>query len=453
MIFQSLKSIVLRFSASLYLALAVCFAFAGAAHADLSIDITKSEFDPIRIAVPKFTSDDAAVASIADAMADVISANLERSGLFDVLDPASFTSAQRDISYQPTFADWRVIKAQGLVVGRVIRKPNSSLTVEYRLWDIYGEAQLEGLRLGTASDNWRRIAHQISDSIYKRLTGEAGYFDSRIVFIDESGPKVNRTKRLKIMDQDGANVKSLLAGSAMALTPRFERSAQKIAYLSYESGRPEVYLMDIETNGREKLGAFEGMTTSPRFSPDGNKLLLTQIRRGNSEIFEFDLIHRTSKQLTNAPGIDTSPSYNPKGNKIVFNSDRGGKPQIYIMGADGRKPKRISFGKGRYTAPVWSPRGDKIAFTKSHAGRFHIGVMNIDGSGEKLLTDSYLDEGPTWAPNGRVILFTREGRGQNGRSQIWSVDLTGRNMRKVPTPSGASDPAWSPLLPTQRRGR
>ena len=428
-----------------------CLCFAGAANAQLSIDITKSEFDPIRIAVTDFQSDDVRTQQIAEDIAGVIRANLERSGLFDVLEPAGFIGTAPDIRYQPTFADWRVIKAQGLVVGRIVRQSDSRLSVEYRLWDVYGESQLEGLRLGTSPDNWRRIAHQISDSIYKRLTGEDGYFDSRIVYIAESGPKTNRTKRLSIMDQDGANVKALLTGPGMVLTPRFDRNAQKIAYLSYEGRRPEVYLMDIETGRREKLGAFKGMTTSPRFSPDGRKLVFTQMNRGNSEIYSFDLASRTSTRLTNSPGIDTSPSYSADGKKIVFNSDRGGKPQLYVMNADGKNVKRISFGKGRYTAPVWSPRGDKIAFTKSGGGKFSIGVMNTDGSGERTLSSSYLDEGPTWAPNGRVVLFTREGRGTGGVSRVYSVDLTGRNLRKVPTPTGASDPAWSPLLPTRSR--
>ena len=426
------------------------FLTSAVARAELSIDITKSEFDPIRIAVTDLSSEDARTAKIASDISQVIRADLERSGLFDVLDPAGFAAATPDIRYQPAFADWRVIKAQGLVVGRVVRNSDSRFTVEYRLWDVYGEAQLEGLRLGTTPDNWRRVAHQIADSIYQRLTGEAGYFDSRIVYIAESGPKTDRTKRLSIMDQDGANVKPLMSGRGMTLTPRFDRGAQKIAYLSYERRRPEVYLMDIETGAREKLGVFEGMTTSPRFSPDGTRLVLTQINRGNSDIYEYNLSSRQTRKLTNAPGIDTSPSYSADGKRVVFNSDRGGKPHIYIMNSDGSNVRRISFGNGRYTAPVWSPRGDKIAFTKSDGGRFHIGVMDVDGKNERLLTDSYLDEGPTWAPNGRVLLFTREGRGAKGQSRIWSVDLTGRNLRKVPTPTGASDPAWSPLLPTKR---
>ncbi|HHL42981.1 MAG TPA: Tol-Pal system protein TolB, partial [Hellea balneolensis] len=360
----------------------------------------------------------------------------------------SFIETQTDINYQPRFADWRIINAKALVSGRIVRENENRLRVEFRLWDIYGGKQLDGLRFATTPDNWRRIAHKISDSIYKKLTGEAGYFDSRIVYISESGPKTDRHKRLAIMDQDGANPQFLLSGADLVLTPRFSPSAQTITYLSWETGKSQVYLLDIETGRRELLGNFPNMTISPRFSPDGKKLIFSMIKRGNSDIYVMDLRSRSTTRLTTSPAIDVSPSFSPDGRKIVFNSDRGGSPQIYVMNADGSNVKRLSFGEGRYTAPVWSPRGDLVAFTKSNKGKFHIGVMNAkDGKGERLLTDSYLDEGPTWSPNGRVILFTREGRGRSGRPSIWSIDLSGRNLRKVETPGSASDPAWSPILP------
>ncbi len=418
-----------------------------AANAQLEIDITQGNLEPAPIAVPNFTADDAVTAQIGADMAEVIRANLNRSGLFRSLDPASFLETQTDINYKPTFADWRVIKAEALVSGRIVRESPSRLRVEFRLWDVYRGTQLSGLRFATTPDNWRRIAHKVSDSIYEKLTGETGYFDSRIVFVDERGPKTNRLKRLAIIDQDGANPQYLLTGSDIVLTPRYSPNAQKITFMSYESIVPQIYILDIETGQRELLGNFPGMTFSPRFSPDGNTMLLTLFRRGNSDLYTMDLGSRSTKRLTSSPGIDVSGSYAPGGDKIVFNSDRGGSPQLYTMSADGANVRRISFGNGRYSAPVWSPRGDKIAFSKSSGGKFSIGVMNPDGSGERILTESYLDEGPTWSPNGRVILFSRETRGTNGRSEVWSVDLTGRNLRKVRTPGNASDPAWSPLLP------
>lgn len=417
------------------------------AQAQLAIDITKGNIDPAPIAVPDFISADPRGRQIGKDLAEVVRADLTRSGLFRSLDPNSFIETQANVDYAPTFADWRVIKAEALVSGRIVIESDSRMRVEFRLWDIFGGEQLAGLRLAATPDNWRRMAHKVSDAIYSQLTGETGYFDSRIVFIDETGPKVNRKKRLAIMDQDGANAQYLLTGPSTVITPRFSPSTQKITYMSYENVIPAIYLLDIETGRRELLGSFPGMTFAPRFSPDGTQMLLTLVKKGNSDIYVMDLRSRSTTQLTNHPSIDVSASFAPDGKGIVFNSDRGGKPQLYTMRADGSSVKRISFGDGRYNAPVWSPRGDKIAFVKSHKGKFHIGVMNTDGTGERMLTESYLDEGPTWSPNGRVILFSRETRGQSGKSQIWSVDLTGTNLQQVPTPTAASDPAWSPLLP------
>ena len=431
----------------LTLALAAAGLSTPAAFAQLSIDITKGNIDPTPIAVPDFMSTDARGQQIGRDLAEVVRADLERSGLFRALDPNSFIEKQTNIDYAPTFADWRVIKSEALVSGRIVMESDSRMRVEFRLWDIFGGEQLSGLRLAATPDNWRRMAHKVSDAIYSQLTGESGYFDSRIVFIDESGPKTDRKKRLAIMDQDGANPQFLLTGPSTVITPRFSPSTQKITYMSYENIVPAIYLLEIETGRRELLGSFPGMTFAPRFSPDGNTMILTLAKGGNSDIYAMDLRSRSTTRLTTNPAIDVSASYAPDGKQIVFNSDRGGSPQIYTMAADGRNAKRISFGKGRYNAPVWSPRGDKIAFVKSTGGKFHIGVMNPDGSGERLLTESYLDEGPTWSPNGRVILFSRETRGRSGKNEIWSVDLTGTNLRRVPTPGSASDPAWSPLLP------
>ena len=417
------------------------------AHAQLEIDITKGNLDPVQIAVPNFLSSSQSERVLGAQIAEVIRADLERSGLFKALDPASFLETQTNIDYKPTFADWRVIKSDALVSGRITTESASRIIVDFRLWDVFAGQQLKGVRFATTPDNWRRTAHKASDAIYEALTGESGYFDSRIVFIDERGPKTDLKKRLAIMDQDGESPIYLLAGSDLVLTPRFSPNTQTIVYMSYENNNPNVYLLDIETGRRELLGDFPGMTYAPHLSPDGNNLILTMARRGNSDIYSMDLRSRSTKRLTTDPSIDVSASYSPDGKKIVFNSDRGGSPQIYIMNANGSSAKRISFGKGRYSAPIWSPRGDKIAFTRSLNGKFGIGVMDIDGKNERMLTESYLDESPTWSPNGRVIIFSRGYRGVAGRSEVWSVDLTGQNLRRVETPGMASDPAWSPLLP------
>jgi TolB protein len=417
----------------------------GASPGRIHVDITEGNLNPMPIAIVDFLGASPAAGQVGADIAGVIRADLERSGLFHSVDPQSFIEHIQSLDVPPRYADWKIISAQALVVGQVTPMADGRIQVEFRPYDVFAEQQMRGFSYITTPDNWRRIAHKISDAIYEQLTGERGYFDTRIVFVSETGPRTRRIKRLMIMDQDGANPVFLTGSSAMVLTPRFSPSTQLITYMSFETGAPRVFLYNLETNRREVLGDFPGMTFAPRFSPDGNSVVFTVDLNGNSEIYAMDLRTRAQRRLTTNPAIDTSPSYSPDGAQIVFNSDRGGSPQLYVMNADGSNQRRISFGEGRYTTPVWSPRGDLIAFTRQQGGHFAIGVMRPDGSGERILTESFLDEAPTWSPNGRVIMFFRENLGQGPR--IWSVDLTGRNLRAVPTQTDASDPAWSPLLP------
>jgi TolB protein len=425
----------------LVLAFAALLALSGPAFAALQVDVNQGNVQPLPIAIPDFIGDPASGANIAR----VVRADLERSGLFKPLDPKSFIDQIKNINAAPTFANWRVINAQGLVTGQATMQSDGRLRVDFRLWDIYGESQMLGLQYFTQPENWRRIAHLVSDAIYERITGEKGYFDTRIVFISEGGPAKNRRKKLAVMDEDGANPIFLTKGDYLVLTPRFNPTAQMIAYMSYIAGKPRVYLFDLESGRQEVLGNFPNMTFSPRFSPDGNKVAMTLENGGNSDIYVMDLRTRSSTRLTTDPAIDTSPSFSPDGRQITFESDRGGSQQIYVMNADGSNQHRISFGGGRNGTPVWSPRGDMIAFTKQDGGAFHVGVMHPDGSAERMISNGWEDEGPTWAPNGRVLMFSRTLQGGRG-SQIWSVDVTGRNERRVLTPGDASDPAWSPLI-------
>jgi TolB protein len=425
---------------------AMVFALASLpAMAALQVSVTNANIQPLPIAIPDFIAPNPTDAQAGANIASVVRADLERSGLFKPLDPKSFIEAIHDVNVPPNFANWRVINAQGLVTGQVATQPDGRLRVDFRLWDVYGASQMLGLQYFTTPENWRRIAHMISDQIYERITGEKGYFDTRIVFISESGSALNRRKRLAVMDEDGANPIFLTRGDYLVLTPRFNPTAQMIAYMSYIGGKPRVYLFDLETGRQQMLGNFPNMTFSPRFSPDGNKVVMTLEHGGNSDIYVMDLRTRAVSRLTTDPGIDTAPSFSPDGRQITFESDRGGSQQVYVMNADGSNQHRISFGSGKNGTPVWSPRGDLIAFTKQSGGAFRICVMAPDGSGERVITDGWEDEGPTWAPNGRVLMFTRTERGGRG-STIWSVDVTGRNERKVSTPGGASDPAWSPLI-------
>jgi TolB protein len=420
------------------------FALAGPANATLQVNVDQGVAQPLPIAIPDFNGAGADGAMAAN-IAGVVRADLDRSGLFRTLDAKSFIDKITDINAEPNYANWRVINAQGLVTGQVATQADGRLRVDFRLWDVLGGSQMLGLQYFTTPENWRRISHIIADAIYQRITGEKGYFDTRIVFISETGTALNRKKRLAIMDEDGANPIFLTRGDYLVLTPRFNPTAQMIAYMSYINGKPRVYLFEIDSGRQQMLGNFPNMTFSPRFSPDGNKVVMTLEKGGNSDIYLMDLRTRAVSRLTADPAIDTSPSFSPDGTQIVFESDRGGSQQIYVMGADGSNQRRVSFGAGKNGTPVWSPRGDLIAFTKQGGGAFRIGVMRPDGSGERIISTGWEDEGPTWAPNGRVVMFTRTAQGGRG-SQIWSVDITGRNERRVLTPGGASDPAWSPLI-------
>jgi TolB protein len=416
------------------------------AQAALEVDITKGQVEPMPIGLPNFLGDTPEEQQYGLDIVTVIGSNLERSGLFRPLPQASYIEQIANFDQPPRFADWRAIAAQALVTGRLIMQPDGRLRAEFRLWDVSAGQQIVGLKFVTAPSGWRRMGHLISDAIYKTLTGEEGYFDTRIVFIDEEGPKDNRVKRLAMMDQDGANVRRLSDGEELVVTPRFSPTSQAITYMSFAGSAPRVYIYDIETNQRRLVGEFPTMSFAPRFSPDGQRVIMSLQDGANSDIFVLDLATRATMQLTNSAAIDTAPSYSPDGGRVVFESDRDGTQQIYVMNADGSGLQRISYGEGRYSTPVWSPRGDNIAFTKMYNGRFAIGVMRPDGSGERLLTEGYHNEGPTWAPNGRVIMFFRETRGEQGGPNLYSVDLTGRNEQRVPTPGFASDPAWSPLL-------
>lgn len=424
------------------LALSLVALAAVPARALVEIDVNKGVVEPIPVAVTDFLSAGEMGADITN----VVVSDLRRSGLFSPLDKGAFIEKISNPDAAPRFEDWRVINAQAIVTGRVTEESDGRLRVEFRVWDTFAGQQLVGEQLFANQENWRRVAHIIADTIYEQFTGEKGYFDSRIVFVDESGPRDNRVKRLAIMDQDGANLRYLSDGGAIVLTPRFSPERQEITYMSYESGQPQVYLLQLETGQRELVGNFPGMTFAPRFSPNGDKVIMSLLREdGNSNIYTMDLRTRNTARLTETNAIDTSPSYSPDGSQIVFTSDRGGRAQIYVMNADGSNQSRISFGDGSYSTPVWSPRGDLIAFTKQSGGEFQIGVMRTDGSGERILSTGFLQEGPTWSPNGRVIMFFRQDAGAAG-PQIYTIDLTGRNEQRIATPNFASDPAWSPLL-------
>ncbi len=411
----------------------------------IRIVVTEGVIEPLPLAVPEFTAATELDQVLAQDISEVVSADLSGTGLFRLIPQEAHLSRPTGINDRINFADWKAINAQALIVGTV-SSDESSIEVNFRLFDVFAEAEFgQGQRFRADKESWRRIAHRIADTVYQRITGENPYFDSQVAFILESGPKDRRSKQLAIMDYDGANVRILTDGSMIVLAPRFSPNGDQLIYTSYESGVPSIYLLDLRLRRQQAILRSAEMAFAPRFSPSGEKVVLSLTKGANTDIYEVEIGAKEIRRLTQSAAIDTSPSYSPDGKWIAFESDRSGSQQIYVMRTENGEPRRISFGKGRYGTPVWAPTGEYIAFTKQTSGLFHIGIMRVDGSEERLLTASFLDEGPTWAPNGRSIMFFREMPGVDGGPAIWSVDLYGRSLKRVPTPGFGSDPAWSPL--------
>ncbi|QUS36800.1 Tol-Pal system beta propeller repeat protein TolB [Falsirhodobacter algicola] len=440
-------SMLRTLATALTVALSLTGGMALAQQGPLRIEITDGVIEPLPFAAPTFIDQGGAGQAASD-ITRVVAADLAGTGLFREIPSSAFISQVSGFDAPVAYNDWKAINAQALIVGAVTAQ-GDRITVKFRLFDIFSGQQLgEGLQFAGTRGTWRRMAHKVADAVYARITGEGPYFDSRVVYVQESGPKDARQKRIAVMDYDGANVQYLTDASSIVLAPRFSPDGSQILFTSYASGFPRIYLMNTANLSVRALDQQPGtMTFAPRFAPDGRKVVFSLEQGGNSDLYELDTQSGQRRQLTNSPAIEAGASYSPDGSQIVFDSDRTGSSQIYVMPAGGGEARRISAGSGRYNTPVWSPRGDLIAFTKQDGGRFHIGVMRTDGSEERLLTSSFLDEGPTWAPNGRVLMFTREGAGAGGQAALYSVDISGRNLKQVPTQGPASDPAWSPLLP------
>jgi TolB protein len=438
---MSLLSLVVRLSALAALVTPLAFATAPASADTGDVYVhAGANFKPVSIAVTPFLGDDGP-----DKIGAVTGADFARSIFLLPVNPSSFPETVTNPDTRPNTEAWKNINAQFVLTGRVLRPDKEHVTAQFRLWDVATGEQVAGEQYTSEASNARRVAHMISDSVFSRVTGEKGFFDSRVVFVDESGPKDKRRKRLAVMDMDGANVKYLGGGDTLVVTPRFSPSAQQVAYMSFGSADPKVTLLNLETGQREAVGNFPGMTFAPRFSPDGQQIVMSLTDGPNTNLYSMDLRTRATTRLTDTSAIDTSPSYSPDGSQIVFESDRGGTQQIYVMNSTGGAAKRISFGEGRYSTPVWSPRGDLIAFTRIKNGSFGIGVMKPDGSGERILVEGFHNEGPTFAPNGLYVQFFRDSGGSGG-PKIYMTDIFGHGEFLVSTPNYASDPSWGPLM-------
>ena len=442
------KSEMFRFVMAAVAAFAFIPSLALAQQGPLRIEITDGVIEPLPFALPSFVAETGDAGQFAADISRVIAADLSGTGLFREIPQSAHIQRVSSFDAPVSYPDWQAINAQALLTGAV-SVSGGRVVVKFRLFDVFSGQQLgEGQQLAASPASWRRLAHKVADIAYSRITGESGYFDSRVVYVSESGPKNARQKRLAVMDYDGANVQYLTDSSTIVLAPRFSPTGDRVLYTTFETGFPRIKMLNVANVSAQLLPEVPGtMTFAPRFSPDGGNIVYSLEQGGNTDIWRMGVNGGSPQRLTNTPAIETAPSYSPEGSRIVFESDRSGTQQLYIMPAGGGEATRISFGEGRYGTPVWSPRGDLIAFTKQHAGRFHIGVMRTDGSEERLLTSSFLDEGPTWSPNGRVIMFTRETPGAAGGAVLYSVDISGRNLRAVPLDGAASDPAWSPLLP------
>lgn len=432
-------------------AIAALTCLASPAMAQLSVDVTGEIDSNLKVAVPPMPAqqDVATPAGTASELgrriAEVIASDLKGSGLFDPQGPAGLPAITVPEVTFPQFDKWSAF--QGLVQGFVrTAGGEGDITVGCYLYDVSLKQEMTRQGYVVAPRDWRRAAHKCADAIYARLTGESPFFDSRIAYIAESGPKDHRVKRLAIMDSDGANHRFITNGQSIALTPRFSPDYQSIVYVSYLADKVRIFVYDVGSGKQRLVTESTNATFAPRWSPDGRFILFSMAVAGNTDIYRVSSAGGRPQRLTNTPGIDVGGSYSPDGTKIVFESDRSGSQQIYVMNADGSGQQRISHGGGRYATPEWSPRGDLIAYTKM-AGNFRIGVMSPSGDGERLLTNSWQDEAPTWSPNGRVIQFFRTSQGRQGKSEIWQVDLTGVNERRLPTPVDGSDPSWGPLLP------
>jgi len=408
------------------------------AHAESDVYVRPGgEFKPVTIAVTPFAGDSAKIGA-------VIANDMAHSIFLSPLNPSTFPDKQADPDAPPNLDAWRTVNAQFVLTGGV-EGGGSKLTARFRLWDVATGEQVAGEQFSADASGARRVAHLISDRVFSRVTGEKGFFDSRVVFVDETGPKQKRVKRIALMDMDGAAVRFLTSGERLVVTPAFSPTTQQVAFMAFGGDEPKVSLLNLETGQRQTLGEGAGMSFAPRFSPDGRHVVMSLSDGSNASLYEMDIGSKQTRRLTDASAIDTSPSYSPDASQIVFESDRGGQQQLYVMAADGGEAKRISFGDGRYSTPVWSPKGDLIAFTRQKGGEFGIGVMKPDGSGERIIAEGFHNEGPTFSPNGLFLMFFRDPGGAGG-AHIYMADVFGHGEFQVPTPAYASDPSWGPLL-------
>ncbi len=435
------------------LLLLVVFIFfgAGAAHAELKVDIIAGAAEPIPIAVQKFEIAGTVTADDAATVRAVVENDLKSTGLFRIVSHDAFPQYVH-MNEMPNFKLWMAIKTQVLVQAKLTSESGGRYKLEFYVWDVNGKEQIEAQSLVASKSSLRRLAHIMADAIYERLTGETGYFDTQIVFIAETGPVHRRVKRMAIMDQDGYGLRYLSDEKTFVMSPHFSPNMQTIVFLSYRDDDPMVWTLDLDSGEQRRLGQFGGMNFAPRFSPDGTKIALSLVKNGITHLYEYDMETQKLRQLTFGRSLNTSPSYSPDGKKLAFNSDRSGRQQIHVLDLKTLEEERITYGAGRYATPAWSPDGQFIAFTKMADDTFYIGIMNPRGRNEKILAGGWYMEAPSWAPGSRRLVYyeTEKDIDDVERiSHIRSVDITGQNIYEIELPDGVNgvEPTWSPRLP------
>lgn len=412
------------------------------AHAVLDIKITQGIEQALPIAIVPFAWSQSSNVAPID-LTSIISHDLQRSGRFEVMDEQDLP--QRPSDYDSiNFNDWRKLGMENILIGKLNLTDTGDYDISFRLIDVYREKQIAGFRIPAKADLLRRVAHQISDIVFEKLTGIPGAFDTRVAYITVKENKGIKTHSLQIADADGYNAQILLESPEPLLSPSWSPDGKKIAYVSFEGKNSAIYIQEILTGQREQISAFAGINSSPDWSPDGSRLSMTLSKDGNTEIYVMNLNEKSLHRITRHGGIDTEASWSPNGQKLAFTSDRSGGPQIYEVNVAGGIPKRISF-EGKYNArPVYSPNGKFITLVHAVAGSYRIGILNLANSTINVLTDARLDESPSFAPNGGMIIYATTGvRG----GQLAAVSTDGRIHQRLGLQQGdVREPAWGPFL-------
>lgn len=421
----------------------LCLAASMPAAAILTIEITQGVDGGLPVAIVPFGG--AGKDRPPQDVAAIIEADLARSGRFAPLDKKLFVSRPTELN-QVIYKDWRIVKAEALVIGKVRPVDPGHWQVEFRLIDVYKEKQLAGYSFVVAGDRLRAVAHQISDIVYEKLTGEPGVFSTRIAYVTRERSARRFQYKLQIADSDGYSPVTVLNSVEPLMSPAWSPDGTRVAYVSFEQRRPILYLQNVVHGSRARLAEFDGINSAPAFAPDGSKIALTLSRDGNTEIYVMRLSDNALTRLTHNPAIDTEPSWSPDGREIVFTSDRSGRPQIYRMRADGSQVERVTF-EGEYNARAsYSPDGKMLTLVSGAQGRYHAALLHLQSSVLQVLTDTALDESPSFAPNGRLILYATE---RAGRGVLASVSSDGRVRQLLKLQEGdVREPAWSPFIHT-----